>query len=273
MKFDWKEFLGRLWPALLAALLAGLGLSTPMMVRGCRQPDLPPPQPAPPEPSPPNPRPPEPPKPEPSRVDAWKSIGRLAMERSFCSGTVVGPRRSDGRWYVVSAAHCFDRVGQAATFIPREGASFRCSVQGIDRRSDCAVLVSDTAIEVLYHTFVSDSDPAAGTVVWHGGYGQDRPGNKESGQVVRGPNQDGQVQYRVSVSPGDSGGGIVVDASGRLLSPVCCTTCLGCTGDVWGAGPAVIKRMLAAPTDYIDLPPATMPPPPVAAAPMPPPKD
>ena len=84
----------------------------------------------------------------------------------------------------------------------------------------------------------------------------------ENGQVLAAPNRDEQIRYRLSVSPGDSGGGIMTDASGRLLSPVCCTTCLGCPGDVWGASPTVIKRMIAKPTEFVDLLPVAMPPPP-----------
>ena len=213
---------------------------------GCRQP-----------PSPPTDR-----EPPPSPPDAVNAIGRIAMSRGFCSGTVVGPKLPNGRWTIVSASHCFDRVGEQATFIPRQGSSFRVQVQAIDRRADIAILNTLDSHPTLAYTTVAEKTPPVGTPIFHAGFGVDTPGNVERGQVTAGPNQSQQVQYRLDVSPGDSGGGICVDADGRLLSPVCCTTCLGCVGDVWGGSPERIREMVSNPTNFIDLPPVPMPPPP-----------
>lgn len=193
---------------------------------------------------------------------AIKAIGKLAMNGSSCSGTVVGPPRGDGKRTILSAAHCVKRVGENVTFFPRDASPVRCTVIAIDRTTDISLILTDAA-STLPYVLVADSTPSVGSPIWHAGFGQDNPANKEVGTVSSLPNTQGQVRYRLSVSPGDSGGGIMLDANGHVLSPVCCTTCLGCIGDVWGGSPENIHRMLKSNVDFLDLPPATMPPPPI----------
>jgi hypothetical protein len=195
--------------------------------------------------------------------DPWKAIGKIAMQGGYCSGTVVAPRREDGRYRIVSAAHCFKQVGERASFIQRDGTARPITVIAIDRRADIAICSTETGQGAMASTDISLGTPPVGHKIWHGGYGRHLPGNKEVGTVLSSPNADNQVKYRLSVSPGDSGGGIITDDTGALLSPVCCTTRLDGPGEVWGGSPEKIRQMIATPTDYIDLPPMEMPPPPV----------
>ena len=242
--------------AVLTAFLSVLGGVTVTQVSGCctstiptiHDPDKPPPD---------------------DKPDPLNAIGKIAMQGGYCSGTVVGPRRSDGRWLIVSASHCFKRVGEDATFITRDGISRKITVIAIDRKPDIAICSTDTGQGKMSFTYIADGTPPGGTAIWHAGFGQDRPANREDGKVIGGPDNNGQVQYELSVSPGDSGGGIVTDSDGHLLSPVCCTTNLAARGRVWGGSPEMIRRMIATPTDFIDLKPIDMPPPPQQ---MPPPK-
>lgn len=242
---NWQDWLALIARVLIIIFGAGT-VSYVASTRGCKPPPSPPTHQDPPE-NPP---------------DAINAIGRIAMSRGYCSGTVVSPRLPNGRWTIVSASHCFDRVGEEATFIPRKGSSFRVQVQAIDRRSDIAILNTVDSHTSLAYTTVAEATPPAGTPVLHAGFGVDKPGNVERGQILAGPNEAQQVRYRISVSPGDSGGGICITEKGHLLSPVCCTTCLGCTGDVWGGSPERIRVMIANPTAFIDLPPVPMPAPP-----------
>lgn len=243
-KLPWKEIL----VAVLTAILTIIGGTGVQQVVGCRY--IPPVIPDPDKP------------PDDGVTDAWNAIGKIAMQGGYCSGTVVGPRSTDGRYKIVSAAHCFKQVGEKAMFIQRDGITRPITVIAIDRRADIAICSTDTGQGKMAYTDIASATPHPGTRIWHGGFGRHIPGNKETGEVVSGPNQDGQVKYRLSVSPGDSGGGIITDANGLLLSPVCCTTRLDGPGEVWGGSPEQIRRMIATPTDFIDLPPIEMPPPP-----------
>jgi hypothetical protein len=77
---------------------------------------------------------------------------------------------------------------------------------------------------------------------------------------LSGEDSNGQIRYRLSVSHGDSGGGIVSTKDGKLLSPVCCTTRIAGVGDVWGASPRIIQEMITTPTAFAsDLEPIQMP--------------
>jgi hypothetical protein len=224
---------------ILGALLGASG--TAVGVRGCRQ--------QPPAPSPPEPLPPDP----------THAIGVLIMPGGYCSATAtVGPSGGDNT-VLVSAAHCVERVGQRLTWRTRSGTEYRVRVSAIDRRSDCSILSFETAPVGIVRLALASAVPPKGTPVWHAGFGQDKPGNTETGTIVGGPNSDGQVEYLLSVSPGDSGGGIVDQRTRELLSPVCCTTCLGCSGRVWGASPDRIRAVMHAPVQYLELEPWPMP--------------
>lgn len=243
---DWKRWR----PVIVAVLTLILGLmggAATTQVAGCgRGPD---------------PHPHTDPPPEPSaEPDPWNAIGKIAMQGGYCSGTVIGPRRPDGRWIVVSAAHCVSRVGEEATFIQRTGVTRRVVVMALNKKADIALFSTEAGQGQMSFTNVAQGTPQIGTRIFHGGFGRHIPGNREEGQVLGGPNNDGQVKYQLSVSPGDSGGGICMTADGLLLSPVCCTTRLDGPGEVWGGSPEMINRMLTSPTEYIELQPIPMPP-------------
>lgn len=251
-KLDWRQVAIAVLTALIAALGGG---GTVIGWQGCNPP-------APPIVGPP---PTEPPPEQPPVTDPREAVGKLLLQSSFCSATAIGPRRGDGRWNMVSAAHCFrggPGVGRRGQYVTRSGVSIPVTCVAIDETADIAILITDERYEKIEYVMVAENTPQIGTSIQHHGFGQHIPGNTEQGQVLAAPNQQGQVRYRLSVSPGDSGGGILTTAGGMLLSPVCCTTCLGCVGDVWGGSPERIRRMVSNPTLYIDLPPAVMPPPP-----------
>jgi len=213
--------------------------------------------------------PPAPPKPSvQTQFDPSNAIHKVIMQRGYCSGTIVAHSESsvlrpDKRLWVVSAAHCFGEVGNKVQHQLRDGRTLVGTVCAIDRGADCALVITDPITEsfgvVPYTTVASIGSYSVGNPVWHQGFGVHIPGNKEIGKIADLTNQRGQVRYRLSVSQGDSGGGIIHDATGRLLSPVCCTTQLNAMGDVWGAAPERILRMMATPTDYVDVQPIEMP--------------
>lgn len=218
---------------------------------------------------PPSPRP-APPAPVPS-PDPLAAICRITLGSAGCTATVISPQRADGRWYLVSAAHCTTAVGQRGTATTRGGRSFGFRVVSRVPGADVAWLLSDDPLDNLPFAEIAQENPAVGDEVWHAGFGVDKPANTERGTVLALPNRDGQIEYRLSVSSGDSGGGIIHTRTGRLLSPVCCTTSPSRVGRVWGAGPEAIAA--AAPADrvghdWVPVPIPTRPDPePVAPAP------
>lgn len=181
---------------------------------------------------------------QPPKSQPEKAICRLSFPGVGCTATIIGPRRVDGRWWVLTASHCVKGVGQHGTIRLLDGRSTGVVVASLDRTSDCCWMYTETNSESYPFALMAPASPGQGTPVWHAGYGVDRPGNREDGQVAAGPDQNGQLRFRLSVSSGDSGGGIVTNKSGEVVSCVCCTTARGRSADVWGASPEAIHRAL-----------------------------
>jgi len=216
--------------AILAAVLAAVGARYGIVV------------PPPPVVEVPIPQIPAPVPPPAAKLDPLGAIMQIARANVGCSATVIGPRRVDGTYWVISAAHCTKQVGEHWTGKLRNGRTVGLKVVNINRTADYAwMLTEDNGIELPY-TLLADSTPAPGGKVWHAGYGVDVPGNREDGTVTAAPNSDGQTEFRISVSSGDSGGGIIVDDSGRWISCVCCTTARGSVARVWGSSVEAARK-------------------------------
>lgn len=159
---------------------------------------------------------------------------KLRFGNSGCTATIVGPRRPDGRWDVLTAAHCTGNLGSKGTITLKNGQSLAVTVTARATGPDLAWLVTDLVLEKLPFATLAPANPAPGTPVWHMGYGTDRPGNREEGTVTRGPDSNGQLQIHLSVSPGDSGSGIFRADTGELVAVTCCTSSLARPGAMWG---------------------------------------
>jgi len=232
------------WKALLSGAVAAL-----LALLGSRQ--LPPPTVPPPEEKPPTATPPA--------ANPLDALGRLAMSGGYCSATPITPLGSDGTQTLLSAAHCVKSVGETCQFFTRAGRMVRVSVKSINREADACLLVTEELREPLPYLLIATETPAVGTAVFHAGFGTHVPGNVERGRILQRDTGSGQVMFELSVSPGDSGGGICVDSSGRLISPVCCTTRIAAVGQVFGARPEVVLKMVLSPASFVDLPPMQMP--------------
>jgi hypothetical protein len=225
--------------AAVAAVLAGIAAGRPITL---------PPLPI--EQHPPQVEPQPPINPPTIEPDPLGAIVRTSRPGVGCSATLIGPRRPDNRWWVLTAAHCCDRIGERWSMRFRDGRSAGFTIVNIDRRSDCAWGVTDSNDVIYPHALLAERSPEIGAKVWHAGYGVDVPGNREEGAVLAVPDASGQLKFRLSVSSGDSGGGIVIDAGGRVCSTVCCTTRRGAVADVWGASTEAIR---AAQRDTVDI--------------------
>lgn len=186
---------------------------------GGNQPPQAPPQPAPPGFPFPFPFPPvNPPAPKPT-ADPEGATVRISVGNSGCTATVCHPRRADGRWELLTAAHCVRGVGSVGTARFKDGKSLPFEVIAYERNYDLAWgVINHTG--PLPAAFVATSRPPAGSAVWHMGYGVHRPGNRETGEV-KGYSSGGSTVYTsLSVSSGDSGSGVFSSDTGELIGVV-----------------------------------------------------
>lgn len=199
-------------------------------------------------PTPPDPPKPQPPQPAPpgkgGTLDPENAIGRIAFGNAGCSATVIHPRRSDGRWDILTAAHCIGSVGQVGTItMPKTNKRYTVKVVKFDRTCDLCWLVTSEPIDDIEYAHLSKTVPAVGSGVWHRGYGVDRPRNKEVGTLSAHANSQGQLRFDLSVSSGDSGGGIFRADTNEVISSVCCTMGKGVKTAMWGGSCEIAWKM------------------------------
>lgn len=198
---------------------------------------------------PPTPLPPTPPKPK--AADPMAALGRIQFGNAGCTATVIGPRRSDGRWDMLTAAHCVTSVaiGSKGTCQLRDGRKFAVVMVSRSKLSneggpDCAWLtIDDATLADLPFAEIAAANPAPGVKMWHAGFGVDVPGNRENGTVTAGEDANGQIEMSISVSSGDSGGGMFRTDTGELIACVCCTTAKGQVARVWGCSAEVARNL------------------------------
>lgn len=177
------------------------------------------------------------------KAEPAKALMRLRMGSAGCTATVIGPRRPDGRWDLLTAAHCLPRgvtTGQVQT---QDGRTIGVTVSVFHAGSDLAWLRTTNAVESLPYAVMASEPAPVGARVWHAGYGIDRPGNREAGKVTGIPGSNGQCQYELNVSSGDSGGGIFREDTGEWVGAVCCTRARGAMAAVW-AGSVTAARAI-----------------------------
>jgi hypothetical protein len=102
--------------------------------------------------------------------------------------------------------------------------------------------VTDDEVKDLPYALIAAKNPEPGTAIWHMGFGVDKPGNREEGTVAEGENAQGQLRMILSVSSGDSGGGIFRADTNELVSVVCCTSGMAQRVSMWGCSAEVARR-------------------------------
>ena len=188
--------------------------------------------------------PPTPPAPKPGsgKLDPVNAIGRIRFGNAGCTATVIGPRRADGRWDVLTAAHCVSGVGARGTLTLKDGRTLGLRVVAHHPTPDVAWCTTDDEIADLPYAIIAEKNPEPGTKVWHMGFGIDRPGNREEGVVVEGEDARGQLRMLLSVSSGDSGAAIFRSDTDEIISVVCCTSDIGRKVSMWGGSTEIIRR-------------------------------
>lgn len=179
----------------------------------------------------PAPKGPDAPKP---KADPVAATAQIIFGDAKCTATVMWPRREDGRWDVLTAAHCVRGQPKKGKMRLRDGRTFKVTVQRVSNDVDVCWLTTDEKVESMPFAFLAAENPSIGVFIWHNGYGIDKPSNVEHGVVTGGEDKDGQLAFRLSVSSGDSGGGIFRWDTGEVVSCVCCTKTKGALAPVWG---------------------------------------
>lgn len=180
--------------------------------------------------------------PKAGKLDAVNALGRIRFGNAGCTATVIGPRRPDGKWDVLTAAHCVPGVGSVGTMTLKDGRTIKLTVAVHQEDADLAWCVTEDSIDEISYALISAEDPPVGTKVWHMGYGIDKPGNREEGVVDGDRDSNGQLRMIMSVSSGDSGGGIFRTDTNELISTVCCTAGLAQRARMWGASTHAILK-------------------------------
>ncbi len=168
------------------------------------------------------------------KADPLAATGRIRFGSAGCTATIIGPRRADGRWDVLTASHCVGGVNTRGTITLKDGRVLGIKTVGFYATPDLAWCVTDDVIEDLPYAMIAVKNPEKGTAIWHQGYGVDKPGNLEEGTVDASADSNGQLEMTLSVSSGDSGSGIFRKDTGELVAVVCCTSGRGSRTRMWG---------------------------------------
>jgi hypothetical protein len=149
----------------------------------------------------------------------------------------------------VSAAHCVSGVGARGTLTLKDGRSFGIRVVAYHKTPDVTWCVTEDEVKDLPYALIAESNPPVDTPVWHMGFGVDKPGNREDGTVAERENAQGQLRMVLSVSSGDSGGGIFRSDTNELVSVVCCTSGMARKVSMWGCSAEVARRTRPKPAE------------------------
>lgn len=207
----------------------------------------------PPKPDPkPEPRP-DPKPPTDGKLDPINALGRIRFGNAGCTATIIGPRRSDGKWDVLTAAHCMSGEGQRGSLTLKDGRSFAIRVVAHHKTPDVAWCVIEEEVTDLPYALLAEKNPLPDTPIWHMGFGVDKPGNREEGTIAEKENNQGQLRMILSVSSGDSGGGIFRADTNEVVSVVCCTSGMARKQSMWGCATEVARRTRPRPATELDL--------------------
>lgn len=185
----------------------------------------------------PNPVPPN------GQRSAEGAIVRLRFGNAGCTATIIGPRRGDGRWDILTASHCTGPVGSKGQITLKDGRTFGVVVAVRQTTADISWLIAEMMVDDVSYAFLAPQEPEIGAKVWHMGYGVDKPGNKEEGTVAAAVDRNGQLKFSLSVSSGDSGSGIFRIDTNEVVATVCCTAGMAKKAPMWGGSCTTAQKL------------------------------
>lgn len=148
------------------------------------------------------------------------------------SGTIIGPKVGD-KYYVLSAQHVVH--GYKEMTVVLDGKEYKAKVELGDVKTDVAWLSVRTKKELPF-ALLATAPAVRGDVVWHKGFGVDKPGNVERGHVTYVGRDN--LATTVSVDSGDSGAALF-NTENRVVGVACWKSAMIGPGD--GGGPTLVS--------------------------------
>ncbi len=137
---------------------------------------------------------------------------RISTGTAGCSGTFI---RHEGKIKLLTAKHCVRSVGQRVTIYWQKKLAGK--VERISRNHDLALVAIDGSEELDLPIAKIAGRVSSGMQAWHHGFGVDRPGNVERGEIINPGDFRRDCTFTVRLSSGDSGCGVFSE-SGELIA-------------------------------------------------------
>lgn len=152
------------------------------------------------------------------------AVGKFVVGSEHGTATVIAPRRKDGRWDVLTVAHCV-LDARRGTLHTQFGERITLVVGRVDVSHDLAWMVTERDDLDLYAAKLAEAPAKEGDEVWvcghAAGYGPDVEGLRREGKVG-GRAFRRRDHFLLPVTFGDSGSAIF-DSRGRVVGVVCST--------------------------------------------------
>lgn len=174
------------------------------------------------------------------KADPLGAMIKVRHGNAFCSGVHLGDVMKSGHSYYITAAHCTGVLGSGVEVEMLTKQRITCRVVSRDTKADISICRYTAVVDYPF-AVVHNALPEVGSKVWHKGYGVDRPGSLEKGEVTQADDSRKQTTFRLSVSNGDSGAPIYLEATGEIVGVVCCSG----NGRMYGGNGPAIWSMLA----------------------------
>jgi len=152
-------------------------------------------------------------------ADPARAAVRVVFGDRLGSATIIGPPRPDGRWFALTAAHCCPDGTRSGKLRFPGGLELAVSVVRSDAITDVSLLEVHFRGQLPYAEVDVRVAPPGSRVQHYGyGVGRARPGvvGVVDGPVIVG----GSLPLIVPTLDGDSGAGVFLQPTGRLIGVV-----------------------------------------------------
>lgn len=149
--------------------------------------------------------------------DPRPAVGVLRVGTGQCTATVIGPRRADGSYDVLSAAHCTGGPGTRAVLQLPGRAALALVVVVRNGGTDVSWLRTGAAVGALPSAVLHAGAVPVGTAVWHASYGRRRPGQVERGALIGKDQRRGWYTWSYQATPGASGGAVFRSSNSAVI--------------------------------------------------------